>query len=412
MGPHERFVILGAGLAGARAATAIRQSGFAGSITLVGDEIHLPYLRPPLSKAYLQGEVSADSLLVHPGAWYADHEIDLMLGTTAHGIDVERRGVDLSTGERLPFDALLIATGSRARRLTVPGADADGVLYLRRLSDSDRLRDTLATRPSIVVIGAGWIGLEVASAARMAGCDVTVVESERLPLLRVLGPELATFIADLHADNGVTFRFGTTVESLTAANGRVTGVRLDTERVIRADAVVVGIGSAPNIEFVESSPVRIDNGIVVDEHLRTNQPRVFAAGDVANAFHPALARHIRVEHWATAHHQGHTAGLNMAGALESYERLPFFYSDQYDVGFEYVGTGSLPGSYDQLVIRGSLERREFVAFWLSEGRVVAGMNANTWNVSDALERIISTGRVLDISKLADPDVSLATLATA
>jgi 3-phenylpropionate/trans-cinnamate dioxygenase ferredoxin reductase subunit len=412
MGPHERFVILGAGLAGARAATAIRQSGFDGSITVVGDEIHLPYLRPPLSKAYLQGEAGADSLLVHPGTWYADHEVALMLGTTAHAIDFDRRGVELSNGERLPFDALLLATGSRARRLTVPGADADGVLYLRRLPDSDRLRDALAGRPSVVVIGAGWIGLEVASAARLAGCDVTVVESERLPLLRVLGPELATFIADLHAHNGVTFRFGATVESLTASNGRVTGVRLDTERVIRADTVVVGIGAVPNIEYAESSPLRIDNGIVVDEYLRTNQPRVFAAGDVANAFHPTLARSIRVEHWATAHHQGHTAGLNMAGRREAYERLPFFYSDQYDVSFEYVGTGSTPGDYDQLVIRGSLQRREFISFWLSEGRVVAGMNANTWNVSDAIERIISTGRIVDISKLADPDVSLATLATA
>ena len=411
MSPHQGHVIVGGGLAAARAAAALRETGFSGSVTIVGDEVHQPYLRPPLSKDYLQGSSGADALMVQPRDWYDDNDVALLLGTTATDLNLDTSTISLSNGSELAFDAMLIATGSRARQLNVPGADVDGVLYLRRVEDSDRIKESFALRPRVVIVGAGWIGLETAAAARMAGLNVTVLERDRLPLNRVLGPEVATFIANLHMTKGVTLRPGVQVDSLVASKGRVTGVRLADGEVVDADVVIVGVGARPNVEIAERASLAVNDGIVVDEQLRTAHPRVFAAGDVANAFHPRLGRLIRVEHWANAKAQGYAAGLNMGGVLTTYDTLPFLYSDQYDVGFEYTGYAPA-GGYDSVVFRGDPADREFIAFWLDAGRVVAGMNVNVWDVSEVIADLISRRLVPDVRKLIDPDVPLSSLAEA
>jgi 3-phenylpropionate/trans-cinnamate dioxygenase ferredoxin reductase subunit len=393
-------VITGAGLAGAKTAEALRDQGFDGQIVLVGEETHRPYERPPLSKGYLIGKAEGDSLHVHEESWYAEHQVDLQLGVAVTGIDRARHEVRLANGSLIGYDKLLLATGSRPRPLPVPGADAEGVRYLRRIDDSDRIKESLATSSHLVVIGAGWIGLEVTAAARQAGVEVTVLESADLPLLRVLGPESARVFADLHAHHGVDLRFGVMVGEITSADGKATGVRLVDGTVIRADAVVVGIGASPNVQLAEDAGLEVDNGIVVDAALRTNDPDIFAAGDAANAFHPVLHRHIRVEHWANALNQPATAAAAMLGHDVSYEELPYFYTDQYDLGMEYVGYVE-PNGYDQVVFRGDVIAREFIAFWLKDSKVLAGMNVNVWDVTDPIKALIRTGTAVDTDRLAD-----------
>jgi NADPH-dependent 2,4-dienoyl-CoA reductase/sulfur reductase-like enzyme len=392
----EAFVIVGAGLAGAKAAEALRAGGFEGPISLVGDEEHLPYERPPLSKDYLAGKADRDSMTVHDEAWYRQHGIDLRLGSPAIAIDRGARQVRLADGARLPYGKLLLTTGSRARRL--PGAP--GVHYLRAVEDADRLREILATGSHLAVIGAGWIGLEVAAAARGAGLQVTVLETLELPLLRVLGPEMARVFAELHRSQGVTLRLGVRAAEITGA-----GVRLADGTRIDADAVLAGIGAAPSTALAEEAGLEVRDGIVTSAALRTSDPDIFAAGDVASAFHPLLGHHLRVEHWANALKQPAVAAAAMLGRDVSYEELPYFYTDQYDLGMEYVG--HVPGGgYDQVVVRGDLDAREFVAFWLSGGRVLAGMNVNVWDVTDSIKNLIRSGRPVDPDALADPGTPL------
>jgi 3-phenylpropionate/trans-cinnamate dioxygenase ferredoxin reductase subunit len=258
------------------------------------------------------------------------------------------------------------------------------------------------------VIGAGWIGLETAAAARAAGLQVTVLETAALPLLRVLGPEVAGIFASLHRDHGVDVRCGVQVAEITGQYGQADGVRLGDGSLVAADAVIVGAGILPNTRLAAAAGLRIDNGIRVDEHLRSSNPDIYAAGDVANAFHPVLGRHVRVEHWANAVHQPQTAAHAMVGLHASYQRLPYFFTDQYDLGMEYTGHVQ-PGGYDQVVLRGDVQGREFVAFWLSRGRVLAGMNVNVWDVTTTIESIILAGRPVDTAKLGDPDAPLESL---
>jgi 3-phenylpropionate/trans-cinnamate dioxygenase ferredoxin reductase subunit len=286
----------------------------------------------------------------------------------------------------------------------VPGADAAGVHYLRRIGDSEAIRSTFGGR--LVVIGAGWIGLEVAAAARQAGSEVTVVEVAELPLLAVLGPEIATVFADLHRGQGVDLRLATQLTEVVTDGGRATGVRLADGTVIDADAVVIGVGIRPNSELAEAAGLTVDNGVVVDASLRSSDNDVFAAGDVANALHPLLGRHIRVEHWANALNQPATAAATMLGGTEPYDELPYFYTDQYDLGMEYIGYVE-PRGYDRVVVRGDAAAREFVAFWLdAQNRVLAGMNVNVWDVVDPIKAIIRAGRPVDPDRLADPDTPL------
>jgi 3-phenylpropionate/trans-cinnamate dioxygenase ferredoxin reductase subunit len=399
------YVIAGAGLAGAKAAETLRSEGFDGPVVLIGDEEERPYERPPLSKDYLAGKAERETIYVHPETWYADNKVELRLGCPVTAIDRAARQVALADGSSVGYAKLLLTTGSSPRLLTVPGADADGVLYLRRASDSDRIKTTLATASRIAVIGAGWIGLEATAAARTAGVEVTICEAAELPLLRVLGPEVAQVFAGLHREHGVDLRFGVQVAEITTAEGRASGVRLADGSHIEADAVIVGVGIIPNTQLAEAAGLEVSDGIVVDAALRSSDPDIFAAGDVASAYHPLLGRHIRVEHWANALHQPQAAARAMLGQEVSYDRVPYFYTDQYDLGMEYSGYVE-PGGYDQVVFRGDKDGREFVAFWLSGGRVLAGMNVNVWDVNDAIQDLVRGGRTVDTAKLADPGVPL------
>ncbi|WP_406483879.1 NAD(P)/FAD-dependent oxidoreductase [Streptomyces sp. NBC_01568] len=408
MAANNAFVIVGASLAGAKAAQTLREEGFDGPVVLLGDENERPYERPPLSKGYLLGKDERDTVYVHPPQWYAEHDIDLRLGTTVTAVDPAGHEVTLADGSRIGYGKLLLTTGSSPRRLTVPGADLDGVLYLRRLADSDRLKQAFESASRIVVIGAGWIGLETAAAARAAGVEVTVLEMAELPLLRVLGREVAQVFADLHTDHGVDLRFGVQVAEITGADGRATGVLLADGSRITADAVIVGVGITPNTQLADAAGLEVDNGIRVDAHLRTSHPDIYAAGDVANAFHPLLGKHIRVEHWANAVNQPQVAAKAMLGRDAAYDRVPYFFTDQYDLGMEYTGYVE-PGGYDQVVFRGRRDTREFIAFWLSGGRVLAGMNVNVWDVTDPIRALVTSGQAVDASELADVDVPLTQL---
>ncbi|GGL16675.1 NAD(P)/FAD-dependent oxidoreductase [Streptomyces flaveus] len=405
MGSATTYLIVGASLAGAKAAQTLREEGFAGRIVLVGEENERPYERPPLSKGYLLGKAEREEIYVHPPQWYAEHDVDLRLGITVTGVDPAVHEVTFVDGSRLAYGKLLLTTGSSPRRLPVPGADLAGVLYLRRLEDSNRIKETFGAASRIAVIGAGWIGLETAAAARTAGVEVTVLETAELPLLRVLGREAAQVFADLHTGHGVDLRCGVQVAEITGTGGQASGVLLADGSRIDADAVIVGVGITPNTQLADAAGLDVENGIRVDAHLRSSHPDIYAAGDVANAFHPRLGKHIRVEHWANALHQPQVAAKAMLGQDATYDRLPYFFTDQYDLGMEYTGYVE-PGGYDEVVFRGNTSTREFIAFWLAHGRVLAGMNVNVWDITDPIRALVTSGQAVDARKLADTDVPL------
>lgn len=409
MSTPETVVIVGGGLAGAKTAEALRSQGFGGSITLLAGESHLPYERPPLSKGYLAGKDAFDKAVVHPAQWYTEQNVDLRLATRATSVDAAGHEVHLADGSSLRYDKLVLATGSVPRRIPLPGADATGVLYLRTRDDSDTLRATFGDGRRLVIIGGGWIGLEVAAAARGAGTDVTVLEAADLPLLGVLGPELAQVFADLHRANGVDLRVGASVAEIVTTNGHASGVRLSDGEVLPADAVVVGVGVAPDVELAQSAGLDIDNGVLVDASLRTSDPDIYAVGDIANQDHPLLGQRVRVEHWANALKQPKTAAAALLGQDAQYADLPYFFSDQYDLGMEYLGYAPR-GAYTRVVVRGDLPGREFVAFWLdADDRIKAVMNVNVWDVIDAVKPIITQGRPVDADQLADPQVPYSSL---
>jgi 3-phenylpropionate/trans-cinnamate dioxygenase ferredoxin reductase subunit len=405
---QQTFVIVGAGLAGAKAAEALRTNGFEGKVILIGDEADRPYDRPPLSKGYLLGNTERERIYIHPAQWHTEHDIDLRLGTRVTEIDRAAHQVNTEHGEALGYDRLLMATGSSPRRLEVPGADLAGVHYLRRVADSDALQAAFAAAQRVAIIGAGWIGLETAAAARAAGRHVTLFERDKLPLLSVLGAEVAETYAALHRAHGVELHPDADVAEIIGAAGKVTCVRLADREVVAADTVVIGVGIVPNIALAASAGLAIDNGVVVDEHLATTDPDVFAAGDVANVYYPLLGTHLRLEHWSAALNQGPVAAANMMGTATSYDKVPYFFSDQYDSGMEYSGYVPRTG-YDEIVFRGDVTSGKFIAFWLKGGTVLAGMNVNTWDVTDAIEALVRSGARPDPWKLADPDVLLTDL---
>jgi 3-phenylpropionate/trans-cinnamate dioxygenase ferredoxin reductase subunit len=407
MSSDDTHVIVGASLAGAKAAETLREEGFDGRIVLVGEEPERPYERPPLSKDYLRGEAGREKVYVHDEGFYDEHDIELRLGRTAVRLDTAARELELDGGERLGYGSLLLTTGAEPRRLEIPGAELDGVLYLRSVRDSDALRERLDRGGAVVVVGAGWIGAEVAASARQRGLEVTVVEPASVPLERVLGAEIGAVYRDIHADHGVRMLMGTGVEAF-EGEGRVERVRTSDGRTLDCDFVVVGVGVQPRTRLAAEAGLTIGNGIVVDEHLRASAPGVFAAGDVANAHHPFYGEPLRVEHWANALNQGPAAARSMLGNAAPYDRLPYFFSDQYDVGMEYTGFAT---EWDRVVVRGDVAAREFIAFWMSADRVLAGMNVNVWEVTDVIKRLIAERVAVDERRLADPEVPLDHLAS-
>jgi 3-phenylpropionate/trans-cinnamate dioxygenase ferredoxin reductase subunit len=401
----QTHVIVGGGLAGARTAEALRTEGFVGRIVLLAEEPEAPYERPPLSKDYLRGESPREKARVHPDGFYAEHDIDLRTGTAVTGIDAAAGEIELADGERVRFDRLLLATGASPRRLDVPGADLDGVLTLRDLADADALRSRLASSSHLVVVGAGWIGAEVAASARQLGVGVTIVERAAVPLQHVLGREIGGLYAGIHRDHGVELLTGAGVKSFAGAS-RVERVELDDGRGIDSDLVLVGVGVNPRTELAEAADLSIDNGILVDEHLQTSLADIFAAGDVANVAHPFYGSRLRVEHWANALHQPAVAARSMLHKPAVWDRLPYFFSDQYDVGMEYTGLAS---GEDEVLVRGDRDARELIAFWLRDDRVMAAMNVNVWEVTEDIQALIRAGQPVDRARLADPDVPLADL---
>ena len=408
MSSSSTFVIVGAGMAGALTAQALRDEGFEGRVLLVGNEADRPYERPPLSKDYLMGKAERESVFVHPEGWYAENDVELRTRTNVTSIDAGQHEVRIEDGERVTYDALALATGAEPRRLKIAGADLNGVHYLRRIGDSEALRNAFSQASRVAVIGGGWIGLETAAAARAAGVDVTLLERDSLPLQQILGTEIAQVFASLHHDNGVDVRVNVTVDALEGESGQVTGVRLSNGDVVAADLVIVGVGVVPKIDLAEQAGLSLDNGVLVDESLRTSDPSIVAVGDIANAYHPLLKRRIRVEHWANARRQPPVAAQTMLGKTSVYDRVPYFFTDQYTLGMEYSGFVG-PGEYDEVVVRGNLDTMEFVAFWVKEGRVLAGMNVNIWDVNPDIDRLIVSGRQVDRASLQDASVPISAL---
>ncbi|KUF20182.1 NAD(P)/FAD-dependent oxidoreductase [Streptomyces silvensis] len=413
----QTFVIVGGGLAGAKAAETLRSEGFTGRVILIGDERDHPYERPPLSKGYLLGKEDRDSVFVHEPAWYAQADVELHLGQTVVAIDRAAHTVRLGDGTVIRYDKLLLATGAEPRRLDVPGTGLAGVHHLRRLAHADRLRHVLAAlgrdNGHLVIAGAGWIGLEVAAAAREYGAEVTVVEPEPTPLHSVLGPEIGQMFTDLHAEHGVRFHFGARLTEIAGQDGMVLAARTDDGEEHPAHDVLAAIGAAPRTALAEAAGLALvdradGGGIAVDASLRTSDPDIHAAGDVAAVDHGLFATRLRVEHWANALNGGPAAARAMLGKEVTYDRVPYFFSDQYDLGMEYSGWAP-PGTYDQVVVRGDAGKREFIAFWLREGQVLAGMNVNVWDVTETIQQLIRTGAHPDPEALSDPTRPLASL---
>ncbi|MGV0069010.1 NAD(P)/FAD-dependent oxidoreductase [Mycobacterium colombiense] len=408
MAGSTSFVIVGGGLAAAKAVEALRDNNFDGHIVVFADEEHLPYERPPLSKEYLAGKKSLTDFTVRNSDWYRDNNVDLRLGTRVSDLDAAGHTVGLADGTTVGYDKLLLATGSASRRPPIPGSDAGGVHYLRTYEDAVALDSVLTEGASLAVVGAGWIGLEVAAGARQRGVEVTVIEAARQPLLAALGETVGEVFATLHREHGVDLRLETEVEEITRANGAATGVRTRDGAAITADAVLVAVGAKPNTELAAQAGLSMgDGGVLVDASLRTSDPDIYAVGDIAAAQHPLFGTRIRTEHWANALKQPAVAVAGMLGTPGEYAELPYFFTDQYDLGMEYAGHA--PDS-ERVVFRGDVAGREFVAFWLDgDDRVLAGMNVNVWDVLDDVKALIRAQAPVDVDKLCDPQSSLADL---
>lgn len=402
------FILVGGGLGGAKAAESLRERNFDGQIVLCAEEEQLPYERPPLSKEFLAGKKSLSDFTVHDSAWYRENEIELRLDTRVLSVDPAAHTVKLPDNTTVGYDKLLLATGSRSRRLPIPGSDAAGVHYLRTFEDALTLNSALVEGSSLAVVGAGWIGLEVAASARQRGVNVTVLESAKLPLIGALGAEVGTVFATLHREHGVDLRLLSQVEAITTAEGKATGLRLGDGTNVTADAVLIAVGAQPNVELADQAGLSTgDGGVLVDASLRTSDPDIYAVGDIAAAEHPLFGARIRTEHWANALKQPAVAAAGMLGEQAEYTELPYFFTDQYDLGMEYAGHAP---TYDRVVFRGDVDGREFVAFWLDAGnRVLAGMNVNIWDVLDDIKSLIRSKRAVDPGKLVDPRAPLGEL---
>src|SRR5918999_3429782 len=400
------FVIVGASLAGGGAAATLREEGFEGRVVLIGAEPQPPYERPPLSKDYLRGELSFESALVRPSGFYDENGIESRFGVRATRVDAAGKVVELEGGERVAYDKLLVATGSRNRRFPIPGLDLDGIYDLRTVDDSDRIRAEIAPGRKAVVVGMGFIGSEVAASLRRSGVDVVVVDRNEVPLRRVLGEEVGRVIEGIHRDHGTSMIFEDRVAAFEGA-GRVERVTTEGGRRIECDFVVVGLGSEPVVELLAGTGAEIDNGVVVDEYLRTGVEGIYAAGDVANHHHPVFDRRIRVEHWKNALEQGPAAARSMLGKGEPYEEVPWFWSDQYEYNLQYAGFHT---EWDELVVRGNTEERNFIAFYRKDRRVLAAVAINPSRDLRRSIPLIKNQEQIAGAKLCDPDIDLRTLA--
>ncbi|NKZ10265.1 FAD-dependent oxidoreductase [Mycolicibacterium septicum DSM 44393] len=407
MTTSSTFAIVGGGLAGAKAAEALRDNDFDGHVVLFAAEDQLPYERPPLSKEYLAGKKKLDDFTVDPASWYRDHNVELRLGTEVTAVNAAEHTLALPDGTSVGYDKLLLATGSSSRRPPIPGSDAAGVHYLRTFDDAAALSAALTPGSTLAVVGAGWIGLEVAAGARGRDVNVTVVESAHLPLLAALGAEVGEVFAQLHREHGVDLRLDQSVKEVTTDNGTATGLRLGDGSTVTADAVLIAVGAAPNIGLAEQAGLAIaDGGVLVDASLRSSDPDIFAVGDIAAAQHPFFGVRIRTEHWANALKQPAVAAAGMLGKTAEYDELPYFFTDQYDLGMEYVGHAP---EYQRVVFRGDVAGREFIAFWLDgANRVLAGMNVNVWDVLDDVKALIRSAEPVDPKRIADPAQPLST----
>ncbi len=403
---EKTFVIVGASLAGAKAAQELRAEGFDGRVMLIGAESERPYERPPLSKDYLRGEAEREKAFVHEAGFYREQQIELLMGTAVTALAPGAARVTLEGARELEFDRLLLTTGAEPRHLAVPGAELDGIYYLRTLADCELLRGRLEAGGHVVVVGAGWIGSEVAASARQRGLEVTVIDPLELPNERIFGREIGEFYRDVHVRHGVRLLLGEGVDAF-EGDAAVRRVRTAAGRTVDCDFVVVGVGVMPRVELARDAGLEVDNGVIVDERLRSSSANVFAAGDVANAWHPFFQSRIRVEHWANALNQGPAAARAMLDREVSYDRIPYFFSDQYEVGMEYSGYAT---DWDEVVFRGEREGGEFIAFWLKDGCVVAGMNVNVWDVNEHVQALIRSGRKIDPAALRDRDTPLEVLA--
>jgi 3-phenylpropionate/trans-cinnamate dioxygenase ferredoxin reductase component len=406
MGEPGRIVIIGTGLAGATAAGALRDKGYSGQLLMLGQEAHRPYELPTLSKGILLGE-RTDPEWVHAAEMYEARDIELRLSTVVKQIRLDRHEVIDANGTVYPFDRLLLATGSEPRRPVMTGGYLDGLHLLRTLDDARQLRAELTAGRRVVIVGAGWIGCEVAAAARSNGCEVTVVEPMPLPLYRLLGETVAGVFHDLHAAHGVTWKLGVGVFGFTGTD-RITGVSLDDGSTLPADVTVVAVGASPRVELAHKAGLELagavtSGGVHVDASLRTSAPDVYAAGDIAAHLHPRYGERVRVEHWANAKDQGaHVAG-NMLGASDPYTASPYFFSDQYDLSLEFRGLAD--PMFDELVVRGDLVERRFIAFWVRGDEVRAALNVNMWDDKDVLSALVGGDIRVDRSKLANGDLA-------
>ena len=404
----DHAVIIGGGLAGAKTAEELRDKGYTGAITLIAEEAVAPYERPPLSKEFIAGSKSLPDFTVHGDAWYRGNDVDLRLGTRATAFDPAAKTVTLDDGNTLTYSALVLATGSSSLHPPIEGADAAGVYYLRSVDDATALLDVLGEGKRLAVIGAGWIGLEIAAGARGRGTDVTVVEASAQPLQAALGPEIGAAFADLHREHGVDLRLESKVAAVTVADGKATGLKLADGSTVDADAVLIAVGARPETDLAEAAGLEIaDRGVATDAGLRTSAADVYAVGDIAAAQHPILETRIRTEHWANALNQPEVAAQNITGGDAEYTRMPYFFTDQYDLGMEYRGHAD---GYASVVTRGDVAKREFLAFWVdSDGAVLAAMNVNIWDAGDDIAALVKSRRPVDTAKLADPSTPLADL---
>ena len=407
MNAPKEVAIVGASLAGATAASTLREAGYDGTIRLFGAESHLPYIRPPLSKGYLAGTDERASLDVHDEAWYRDNDIDLHLGTRIGRLDPTAGTVTDSDGAAYRFDRALLATGSIPRRLPIRGADLDGVLSLRTIDDSDRLHEIIAGGGrEVVLIGSGWIGMEVAASARALGNAVTILERDPVPLAAALGDELGGYFADVHAAHGVRIRTRIEVDSIAGEGGHATGVRLVDDEVVPADVVIIGVGAVPVIDLAEHAGLAVGNGVLTDSSLRTSAPNVWAAGDIAFAVHPLIEARLRSEHWANAIDGGTTAARAILGERVKHDAVPYFFTDQFETGMEYAGFAPLTAGAE-IVYRGDPSSGSFIAFWLRDHRVVAGMNVNVWDVNDDIKALVASRAPVSRARLRDADLPIA-----
>lgn len=402
------IVIVGGGLAAAKAAEALREQGFDGDVVLLGAEDHLPYERPPLSKEFFVGKKTAEDCLTFDADWYRDNKIDVRPGTQVKGIDPTSKTVTLPDDSTIEYQKLLLATGSRSRHLGIPGEEADGVHHVRTIDDAAALRDVVGEGTRLAIVGAGWIGLEIAASSRERGAEVAIAEYAEQPLLRVMGSEVGKVFADLHRAHGVDLRLGVSVDSIIVEDGKARGIKLGDGSVLDADAVLVAAGAIPNLEVAEAAGLDVEGGgVVASAGLQSSNSDIFVAGDIANADNPTLGKRVRVEHWANAQNQPATAVTNMLGGSAEYTNLPYFFTDQYDLGMEYAG---LADGNNRVVLRGDVAGREFVAFWLDdESRVLAGMQVNIWDQLDHIKALITGKKPVDAAKLADPAIPLGDL---